>query len=537
MATQTIGYLPGQDPGDMQANEEYQQALQRMLASLDARKNRMFDPTMLAMAQGFLAPTKTGSFGESLGSAVGGLRAAQEEEAKFEQDLAQQRLALAGQGLNLQRQKARERAFEGMMRPTPAGSAGEPSEVVPGAPAGPVAGATAPAGAGEVAGRVAQAPPQRLGVKIAPAQQFQTREQFMAAQRLDPSISPAQAMKAWEDYQKGMREIRESGMFDRSTGEFFATPKPELVERQIYGSTYRVPMQVASRLDDAQASGDEQTYQAIAGRFLQGMGQPPRSIQQSEVEKAGDLERAKVLATEAAKREANVPKARDTALQISAASDRIMRDASMFPEVFGVFEQPGIAAAFATLIDEGLSVGTTRVNMGGFRKAVTQAAPRMSQDALNALMRFAGNKAELELLFRQKYLAGQGQGAISNMEQSMIPNMIGSEKDTAEVLQDKMRLLSLRSQADIKFADKWNEMSEKSPRLTYLQFERSPEYKAIVDEYTRALSREFGGRYSEPTPAAARPAPPRPAAARRQPAPQGQAYGNARSRVDQLLGD
>jgi hypothetical protein len=69
----------------MQANAEYQQAFQRMLALLDARKNRMFDPTMLAMAQGFLAPTKTGSFGESLGSAVGGLRAAQEEEAKFEQ--------------------------------------------------------------------------------------------------------------------------------------------------------------------------------------------------------------------------------------------------------------------------------------------------------------------------------------------------------------------------------------------------------------------------------------------------------------------
>jgi hypothetical protein len=58
MATQTIGYLPGQDPGDMQANQEYQQALQRMLASLDARKNRMFDPTMLAMAEGFLKPTK-----------------------------------------------------------------------------------------------------------------------------------------------------------------------------------------------------------------------------------------------------------------------------------------------------------------------------------------------------------------------------------------------------------------------------------------------------------------------------------------------
>jgi hypothetical protein len=534
MATQTIGYLPGQDPGDMQANQEYQQALQRMLASLDARKNRMFDPTMLAMAEGFLKPTKTGSFGEGLANAVAGARQAQDAEAKFEQDFAQQRLALAGQGLNLQRQKARERAFEGMMRPTPAGSAGEPSEVVPGAPAGPVAGATAPAGAGEVAGRVAQAPPERFGTRIAPPRQFQTREQFMAAQRMDPSISPAQAMKAWEDYEKGMTEVREGGVFDRRTGMFYQTPKADQVNRQIYGSTYPVPLQVALELDEAQASGDEQRYRAIADRVLRGPG-GLKSIQQSEVEKAGDLERAKVLATEAAKREANVPKARDTALQIRAASDRIMRDASMFPEVFGVFEQPGIAAAFATLIDEGLSVGTTRVNMGGFRKAVTQAAPRMSQDALNALMRFAGNKAELELLFRQKYLAGQGQGAISNMEQAMIPNMIGSEKDTAEVLQDKLRLLSMRAQVDLKFANKWNEMSRANRRLTYLQFEKSPEYDKIVDEYSRALNREFSSRYSEQPPAAARQAPPRPAAARRQPAAQGQPYGNASRRVDQFL--
>ena len=226
---------------------------------------------------------------------------------------------------------------------------------------------------------------------------------------------------------------------------------------------------------------------------------------------------------------------RDTAIQIRAAADRIMRDAAMFPEVFGVFERPGVASAFASLIDEGLSVGTTRVNMGGFRKAVTQAAPRMSQDALNALMRFAGNKAELELLLRQKYLAGQGQGAISNMEQAMIPNMIGSEKDTAEVLQDKVRMLSMRAQVDLKLSNKWNEMSRANRRLTYLQFEKSPEYDKIVDEYSRALNREFSSRYSEQPPAAARQAPPRPAAARRQPALQGQPYGNASRRVDQFL--
>ena len=51
-------------------DDAYKSALQKMKAALDMRENRMFDPQLLAMAQGFLSPTKTGSFGESLGQAA-----------------------------------------------------------------------------------------------------------------------------------------------------------------------------------------------------------------------------------------------------------------------------------------------------------------------------------------------------------------------------------------------------------------------------------------------------------------------------------
>lgn len=536
MATQTIGYLPGQDPGDMQANEEYQQALQRMLASLDARKNRMFDPTMLAMAQGFLAPTKTGSFGESLGSAVGNLRAAQEEEDKFERDLAQQRLALAGQGLNVQRQKARERAFESMMRPTPSGGAGEPSEAVPGAPAGPVAPMGAPAGAGEVAGRVAQASPERFGTRIAPPRQFQTREQFMAAQRMDPSISPAQALKAWEDYEKGMTEVREGGVFDRRTGMFYPTPKAELVERQIYGSTYRVPMQIASRLDDAQASGDEQTYQVIAGRFLQGMGQPPKSAQQSEIDKARELTRATKLAEEAAKREAEAMPKLETAMRLDQVTRRLMNYVSQSPQAFGIFQRPGWMAAIGGLINEGISAGTTRVAMGGFEDFVRKNLPRIKQADLDNISRAVGDFAELELQFRRLYLTGQG--AVSNMEAEVVRRVPGGVSDSPQSLMTKTKLLQMRAQHERKVGETWREMKRKNRDLSYLDFEMSPVYEALIKQYDDALKAEFE-QPARPAGAAQstgarRPAPARPT---RQPAPQGQPYGNARSRVDELLGE
>ena len=64
----TASYLPGEDSETLEANRRYQEALTRLTESLDNRKNRFFDPVMLAAAQGFLAPTQTGGFGESLGN-------------------------------------------------------------------------------------------------------------------------------------------------------------------------------------------------------------------------------------------------------------------------------------------------------------------------------------------------------------------------------------------------------------------------------------------------------------------------------------
>ena len=54
--------------------------LLRLRAGLDTRKNRMFDPVLMQTAAGFLKPTKTGSFGESLGYAAENAGAEAEKE-------------------------------------------------------------------------------------------------------------------------------------------------------------------------------------------------------------------------------------------------------------------------------------------------------------------------------------------------------------------------------------------------------------------------------------------------------------------------
>ena len=71
-----------------------------LLGSLESRQ-RGLGPTLLAIAQGATAPTKTGSFGESLGNIAGSVLKQQEEERKEELPAAQMRLQLA-KGLQMQ---------------------------------------------------------------------------------------------------------------------------------------------------------------------------------------------------------------------------------------------------------------------------------------------------------------------------------------------------------------------------------------------------------------------------------------------------
>ena len=89
----------GYDPDEVMSGAY--DALSKSLANRTAKPAQMFDPTLLAMAQGFLAPTPTGSFGESLGAVsknVGEVQRQQqkdwEDEQKRIQDNAMMRLTL-----------------------------------------------------------------------------------------------------------------------------------------------------------------------------------------------------------------------------------------------------------------------------------------------------------------------------------------------------------------------------------------------------------------------------------------------------------
>jgi len=80
--------------------------LQTLMNSLDARKNMPFNPMLMRLAAGMLQPTKSGSFGESLGYAAAGMSEQAEKDFRQKQEDAKLRFELENKMAEQRRQAA-----------------------------------------------------------------------------------------------------------------------------------------------------------------------------------------------------------------------------------------------------------------------------------------------------------------------------------------------------------------------------------------------------------------------------------------------
>ena len=328
----TANYLPGEDPAALEANRRYQEALAKLTESLDARKNRFFEPTLLAMAQGFAAPTRTGGFGESLGNALGKIGEAETASVKENQEIAQQQLGVATQGLELQRLKARDAALERYLNPSaaaPAPQAGPLTGPQAGAIAGPQAGPrpsaaarpepamppAQPAGGGLTQAQSFPVPPPPPPMPAAPAApapapapvraavvgspqgaltamemnkpagfeniegiqvmppnpNFMTGRDYVSLNRFDKNKSPGDLIKDGQEIEQKRYRDKEGGVQDLATGKFYQFPTGKTEEIQLYGypGTHKVDARTAARLS-LLAANDDPAYHDLAKRVIQG---------------------------------------------------------------------------------------------------------------------------------------------------------------------------------------------------------------------------------------------------------------------------
>jgi hypothetical protein len=161
-------------------------------------------------------------------------------------------------------------------------------------------------------------------------------------------------------------------------------------------------------------------------------------------------------------------------------------------------------AALGKAINEGLRVGSTQVALGDF-EGVIRGMTGMTQQQLDAVMLAAGDLAEIELTYTQLYMKNQGQ--ITEGEREIVRRIPGGVSQSPTVLLQKAKLLETRAQHDMNVADLFYKMKDEKPSLTYLQFERSPQYRQMTQQYNRHLATLFGGQPAVPRPQGADQAP------------------------------
>lgn len=535
-----VGYLSPTDPAAEEANRIYQEALAKLNQSLDLRKNRMFDPTWLAVAKGFLGPTQTGSFFESLGRVAGGLSEAQEQRIKEQQEEARQRLDVANAGLELERLRQQQRAIGQYLGPT----VGAPSPVPP-SPAGGLPAAAPSGGSPAPAAGGLPKPPGLEGVVgvpvMPPDPDYMTGREFIRLNQFNRNVNFADLLKTAQEMDRKRTIEKETGIVDRATGLFYQFPKGEQVNRQIEGKTYPVDQRTAMLLD-MYASSNDPRYWDVAKRVTEGptRGRPtaerpteggapaeagrPKSVEELEIER----KQAEALATgrgqTAAKEEAELPSRVSAARQMFGVAGRVENALRESGNFFGIFQRPGIVPAVGKLVAEGVQTPGGTINLPGLQQAVTQALPGVTQKDIDKVVAAAADFAEIELLDRRLYL--QGQGAVSNMEGQVVARLGGSVANSPGVLRARMQLLRERAQFDMDVGNAWGVYQDKNPDKSFTDFRRSSMYRDLLRNFEEKM-----GELEKRLPAV--PTSQRPAATPAQPSQQN--LGTARQRLDSLL--
>lgn len=469
--TTTIGALPYQPvlPGEVipEQNIATEQALENMMAALERRKQKpFFDPTLLSVAAGFLTPTKTGGFGESLGYAAQNLAGGMDAERKREAENIAFESGVLGQAAAIEQMKRRDKQFARLLGDTgedraPAGV----DEII----------VKSRAGQGQpIPGTEAYTPPglpPTMGTPIMPPNKtYRGQVEFLKNAHAEGKLSASDALKQAQELERKRYEVKERGVVDFATGLLFEIPKGELVERQIRNpktgttETFKIPSGTALKLDFLQRYGKQDEYDALARRAL-GMGDAPpqrgvdasgqpvaRSPRQfdgikSERQKAIDLEAQKTLATELAKTEAEqqtaiVNEGRRAGPTITLGNQLIqLASAPDANEIYGLARNDkNLMAIFTSLIGSGIQLG------GGYSVSVPvlsdiyrtfKFTPDQQQRYQYALQKFR------EMAIKMSEFA---KGSVSNYEQTLFSQASVNENDLPGTIRMKAEAMKVRAE-------------------------------------------------------------------------------------------
>lgn len=548
----TTALKPNVSAGD-EADQKYQQALDELMQRLDSRKNRLFDPTLLAAAQGFLTPGQTGSFGEALGNVAQKVGAAEAQQSKEDIDLAQMRLQVA-QGAREQASRLKgQEAFRGLIggqQPAVGGApsraameagqstagapptaAGEPS-VAPGASQGQsitmeqaLAFAAAYPEQKEMAKLLADAAKFNsdrykvamngtvfdtvTGTYIAQIPPGQTASDYLVP---DAGGTVMMTPSQFADYQ----EARKKGQGKQWVNKFFETEpgKPGDIltreelsrraeERKQTPSDYLVP-ELGGKVSMTPAEYQKYLKAREEGKVQDWISKfrapatakgPAKPLTEAEIaaEAAGKKTESESVAKADADRYNNAIAKGDDAGSRIGLYKRITASAEQKDagKILGVFEQGG----FGDAVLQYLEANNGLISVKNIRDIWTNLG-------LDAKL-IADKQVLLSLIAQSQFdfrSLAKGQGAISDMETKLFNSMGADISDRPEAVVRKMRMLERRAEFDREVSRMAR--SARKQGISYDDMKDTEGYRTAYDAYMNDLMKYVSGESRNQIPSA-----------------------------------
>ena len=461
--------------------------LTRLREQLDARKNRLFDPVLMQAAAGFLKPTKTGSFGESLGYAAENAGVASErdqvrqsENLKLESELAEKEMAFRRQLMGdkfMQRYKPQEQS-----------TSDAASEIS----ATPVLGEGTPVAQLSASQRILQGKPREREVTEADLNEASRIGDKDLTARLEKTMARQQQEK---DLALKAETVAQSQRAERVKFTPQGAPDNFVIEvpRDLYDK-YMEALRTRNRTKDNTTyfeflrDNGLLTQTQLPSEPKGAITNAPTANETKIAEQAG-IARAQeaIKADEILKTQ--ISTSNSTAQERVIAADQIygLANSKDTGRVFEFFTKPTIRNIIATAIQGqgGVRTPLGSVEIANIKKAMQLAgATPQEMDAAQTMLR-----STTMLNMQDTISLMQKQGAITEGERALIsqlnPNVF---EDTRNSAMAKSQLVKARAEYDQDIADSYNKWAKKNPNGFVNDFKQSGEFKERYNDYNKYTS-------------------------------------------------
>ena len=463
MSTSTKGGLSnlpvsyfGQSTEEQTKIEELQRIQKELTDALQNRR-QMFDPVLLAMAQGFLSPTKTGSFGEALSNVaaqVGPAQTAADKE-RLERLAMQRELAATDLALTQAAEMDKRILPKLGLGPAPAAVAGAPATE----PATPSTAAPPTA-----APKTDAVPPsaQKSGMHA-------LTDQDLVLMSRNPRFA------ATAEFIRNLRkdELQDlvfvDGVLVRKSNQQkladFRQQKPDIFPTVL--GPARMTAQQFEEYEEARKQGSP-----AAKKYLEDRG----------IVSEASLEEQKAAAGERAKGTAKAETERtQEAIGLGDVTGRLAqyrllstiasgKDAS---QIFGIVNRPDVASSILRLVNDGVRTNATTIQAGSLIDAMRTIG--LDQSTINKYELALSTMANIQL---QQAKLAQGQGSVSNFERELFALASISPMDNPATIQRKVQMLQARAEFDRDVARRLRQSKQ-----TIDDFKDSDQYNSMVDSY------------------------------------------------------